>query len=166
MFRKLLQHCGALMEGQPSQITAADRTSISEDFAHVETAAGRERYDVAGDGAEHLRRILADRPASADEARKPRDVLSRLARQRAVRSRLCHRNLLPWSLIDDASCLSGRALDAVGIEDADAGSDADGILDDMFEPGGGRETDIRLGRIGTRFDPYFHPGNATPSGAD
>src|SRR5882757_2915096 len=100
MLRKLLQHGGALMEGQPWQVTAADRAPVTEDFAHVETAAGRERYDVAGDGAEHVRRILADRPASADEARKSHDVLCRLARLRVVRSRLCHRSLSPWSLID------------------------------------------------------------------
>jgi hypothetical protein len=69
-------------------------------------------------------------------------------------------------LIDNASCLSGRALDAVGIEDADAGSDADGVLDDMFKPGGGRETDNRLGRTGTRFDPYFHLVHAALPGED
>jgi len=47
-------------------------------------------------------------------------------------------------LIDDASCLSGKALDAVGIEDADVGRGADGVLDDMVEPGGGRKADLRL----------------------
>ncbi len=96
MLGKLLQHGGALMESQPPEISAADGAPVVQDFAHVETTAGRERHDVAGDGAEHLRRILADRPASADETRKPHDVLRRLARQRAVRLERCHLNLLPW----------------------------------------------------------------------
>jgi hypothetical protein len=51
ILREPLQELGALVEGEAAEVRSADRSSMGEHLAHIETAADHLGHDVTRHGA-------------------------------------------------------------------------------------------------------------------